>query len=336
MSELAVAPGSQESPGNVLVVDDSVVIRAIVGHCLRGAGFTVAEAENGAVALRMLEREDYDVVVTDLQMPEMGGMGVLAAVRQRAIPTEVVILTGSHAQDMEAAVRALRLGAHDFLTKPPSGPEVVVLTVQRAVEKKRLRDANARLVSELKALSSRDGLTGLLNRRTFEETLEREHERVRRYGHPLSLLMIDLDHFKSVNDTYGHRGGDMVLRSFAAVGTSVLRETDLLYRYGGEEFVALLPDTPAPGALDAACRVVSAVAGTPASVGSLAIRVTCSVGAACLDFESEPGYDIVAHADKALYEAKRSGRNRAVLASPRRRVRGSAASTAVLALQPSC
>lgn len=336
----AIETKRTDSRGRVLVVDDSVVIRAIVGHTLRAAGFEVGEAEDGAVALRRLDRESFDVVVTDLQMPGVDGMAVLASVRERGLGTEVIILTGTHAQEMETAVRALRLGAHDFLTKPPAGPEVVVLTVTKAVEKKRLHDANAQLVNELKNLSARDALTGLLNRRSFDETRQREEERTRRYGHPLSLLMIDLDHFKSVNDTHGHKGGDEVLRSFAAVATSVLRDTDLLFRYGGEEFAALLPDTTATGAIDAARRLVAAVAGTPLSAGGSKIRVTCSVGAACLERGSAAAYDLLVEADKAVYEAKGSGRNRAVLAparrTPSRQVSTAAGVTmACLRMQPS-
>src|SRR5260221_4351044 len=132
--------------GRLLIVDDSPIVRALVGGYLRTAGFSVEEADNGADALRKMESQTFDVIITDLRMPEMDGFGLLEAVKRRASGPEVILLTGTHAQDMGSAIRALRLGAHDFLTKPPSGPDEVIVTVDRAVEKKRLREANARLM----------------------------------------------------------------------------------------------------------------------------------------------------------------------------------------------
>lgn len=262
--------------GDLLVVDDSPVIRAIVGRILEDAGFTVTEASDGRAAVDLLDRQSFDVVVTDMNMPGLDGLGVLAAVRAQGRGTEVIILTGARAQDMESAIQALRLGAHDYLTKPPSGPEVVVFAVQRALEKKRLDDTNLALVAQLKALSSCDGLTGLLNRRSFDEAIASETERVRRYHHPFSLLMVDLDHFKAVNIRHGHAGGDLVLKAFASIMRAVLRESDLAYRYGGEEFAVLLPETTAEGALEAGTRLVGAVSAprspweTPASTSRAA------------------------------------------------------------------
>ena len=295
----------------VLLADDSGVVRAIVGRYLREAGYEVEEARDGAEALELVEKGSYDVVVTDLQMPRLDGFGVLEAVKKRAQGTEVIILTGTHAQDMSSAVRALRLGAHDFLTKPPSGPDEVVHTVERAAEKKRLRDTNARLLRELETLSRTDALTGAQNRRAFDDALKTEVERSKRYGYPLSVILLDLDHFKAINDQYGHPVGDAVLKQFAGVARGAFRESDVVYRYGGEEFAVLLPHTPLEGALIAARRVVKAAAESSLEVGPARLSVTVSAGVACLPGGQAGAGDIVAAADRALYEAKRGGRNQA-------------------------
>jgi diguanylate cyclase (GGDEF)-like protein len=292
-----------------LVVDDSAVVRALVGSCLRDAGFEVAEAANGVAALKLLGHGSFDVVITDLNMPEMGGLAMIAQIRELSLHPEVIILTGSRAQDVQAAIQALRLGAHDYLTKPPQSPDAIVLTVEKAVAKKRLRDENARLVRELQALSLKDPLTGLSNRRAFEEAIVHEKARARRHWHTLAVVLLDIDHFKKINDTYGHRGGDAALKHFARIVSGALRRGDSLFRVGGEEFAALLPETTPTGALEAAARVVAAVAASPIEYEDATVRITTSAGVACTD-GLDDGSDVVAVADAALYEAKRGGRNR--------------------------
>ncbi len=297
--------------GSVLVVDDSKLVRAVVSRQLRGGGYRVEEAENGQAALKALSSGSFDVIVTDLGMPGLDGFGVLAAVKKLAPSVEVIILTGTHSQDISAAVRALRLGAHDYLTKPPGAPEDVVLTVQRAVEKKRLKDANQRLLSELQAQSRTDVLTGVQNRRSFDDALARELSRANRYGHSLGLVMLDIDHFKDVNDTHGHQAGDEVLRAFARVAAGALRDGDELYRYGGEEFAAILPYADNDGAMTAAERIVTAIASAPMRTGAAVVSVTVSAGVACWPACGADGRTLLENADAALYQAKHAGRNRA-------------------------
>jgi diguanylate cyclase (GGDEF)-like protein len=300
--------------GKVLVVDDSAVVRALVGGCLRKAAFEVVEADDGITALQLLRTSECDVVITDINMPKMGGLAMIAQIRAQALSPEVIILTGSRAQDVECAVEALRLGAHDYLTKPPANPEAIVRAVERALEKKRLRDENARLLKELRKASLTDPLTGLPNRRAFEDALGRERARARRQGTTLSLVLFDLDHFKDVNDTLGHDGGDEVLRHFARTVSGLLRGGDALYRVGGEEFAALLPDTTPTGALEAAARILGAVATRPVRYHDAMLSVTSSAGVACTN--GEESHRVVADADAALYQAKRGGRNRVFLPLP--------------------
>ena len=315
-----LAPLASDIPrGRILVVDDSPIVRKIVGAGLREGGFATVEAKDGAEALALLRGEAFDVVVTDMQMPVVDGLGVLEGVRSEGLGAEVVVLTGARAEDIEAAVGALRLGAHDYIVKGPASGPAVRLSVQRALDKKRLRDDNVRLVDELRTLSLRDSLTGLPNRRAFDLAMIREFDRARRHGHSLSLLIADLDHFKAINDTYGHTAGDGVLRHFAHVASGAFRSADTVHRYGGEEFAAILPEAAECGALEAADRLVKRAAASPVDVGKAVVTVTCSVGVSTLSKDVPPTVEaLVAAADAALYEAKRCGRNRAVLSSPSR------------------
>jgi len=291
------------------VVDDSRPVRLVVTRQLEAAGYTVGQAEDGDRALELIGKGAFDIVITDLRMPGLDGFEVLAATKRLAPGVEVIILTGAHSEDMSAAVRALRLGAHDYLTKPPY-PDEVVLAVERAMEKRHLRETNARLLRQLEESSLTDPLTGVSNRRAFDRTLEQEVARARRHKHPLSFVMLDIDRFKAVNDACGHDGGDEVLKSFTNTVSSELREGDSLHRYGGEEFVVILPHADAAGAMATAQRIVAAVAGSSVRIGSATIRVTTSAGVSSLGEEGD-GRDAISRADAALYAAKKAGRNRA-------------------------
>jgi diguanylate cyclase (GGDEF)-like protein len=307
-------PASGQELGRILVVDDSRLVRLVIREHLQGAGYEVSEAADGTSALAALDNGAFDVVITDLNMPGLDGFEVLAATKERGDGVEVIILTGAHASDMSAAVKALRLGAHDYLTKPPAHADEVVLAVERAIEKKRLRDTNRRLLAQLEALSLTDALTGVPNRRAFDQALEREVARALRHEHPLGIVMLDVDHFKKVNDTHGHEAGDEVLRSFARAILGAQRKGDSLYRYGGEEFVALLPHADPSGAALAAGRMIAAAAALELPLGSAVLRITASAGVACVDTTGS-GPETMARADAALYEAKRTGRNRVCVAA---------------------
>jgi two-component system, cell cycle response regulator len=292
-------------------VDDSLVIRRVVGDHLRRAGYEVEESSDGAEALDRLEQRAFDAIITDLQMPKADGFTVLETVKKRGLATEVIILTGGRVGDMSSAIRALRLGAHDFLIKPPSSAEDLVFTVGRAVEKKRLRETNERLMRELERISRTDALTGAANRRAFDEALRAEIARARRVSYPVSLALFDLDHFKSVNDTHGHPAGDAVLREFAQRAMRNFRTHETVYRYGGEEFATILPHTPLGGALQATRRLIAAVAATPFAAGAVSLPLTVSAGVSAGMDIPEPSA-LISAADTALYDAKHTGRNRAV------------------------
>jgi two-component system chemotaxis family response regulator WspR len=290
------------------VIEDAAFVRLTVRKVLVAAGFQVTEACDGEAGVELLRRTEFDVVLSDLNMPRLDGFGVLDAARSLPLGPEVIVLTGTAGTDVEAAVRALRLGAHDFIAKPPTSWDQLVNAVQRALEKTRLRRENARLVEELRRASLTDALTGVGNRRAFESGLSIEIERARRYRKYLALAMFDLDHFKRINDRLGHRVGDAVLEAFAAILRSG-RAADVAFRYGGEEFAMIFPETDLAGARVAAQRIVESVAAAPLVALAHSVPVTCSAGIASLTSDDDSD-SLVGRTDRGLYAAKTAGRNR--------------------------
>jgi two-component system cell cycle response regulator len=269
---------------------------------------------DGAEALACLRRYPVQVVITDIGMPRVGGLELLAALNHQEQRPEVILLTGSHASDAEAAVQALRLGAHDYIVKDPAAGETLRLAVERAADKWRLREENARLLTELQRQSLTDALTGLGNRRAFDQAMRQEVARAQRYDLRLCLAILDLDHFKRINDTHGHAAGDAVLAAFARRLSRLARDSDRLFRHGGEEFAALLTDTEHAGGVAFARRAVEATGAQPLTAGEVRLSVTCSAGVAELSAHDGTGDAMLRSADAALYSAKRAGRNRVAAA----------------------
>jgi diguanylate cyclase (GGDEF)-like protein len=283
-------------------------------------------ATNGQDALRLAHESTPDLVLLDTEMPGMSGFDVCRMLKADAALADVsVIFVTSHSEP-EFEITGFDLGAADFIAKPVSERLV------RARVKTQLRVKH--MADELRRIATIDGLTGVANRRHFDETLDVEWRRSRRSGQPLALLMIDVDYFKLFNDQYGHPAGDACLQSVAGALLSVsLRAADLVARYGGEEFVILLPGTASEGAEHMAQAVLDVVEGLKiVHEASLAAQhVTVSVGVACYndskcwvspsptlrstDDASTRRFprELVHAADKALYSAKRSGRARARL-----------------------
>ena len=285
----------------VLIADDSPTIRALVRFELETGGYTVVEATDGSGALAQTDEYEVDVILLDVQMPGQDGHAVLAELkaRTRTRDVPVVFLSGSGSAD--DVVQALREGAHDYLRKPPD-PGELQARVASAYRMKQLQDQLRDRAVELETISRTDHLTGLYNRRHGEEHLRRALAGARRHGHPLAVLLIDVDHFKQVNDTRGHSGGDDVLFEVAQALSSVVRTEDVIARWGGEEFLvcAQHSDTAATGVL--AERLRSAVADR--------CGVTVSVGAAVTHGEDTA---LLETADRNLYAAKAAGRNRCLV-----------------------
>lgn len=314
----------------LLVADDDRVALSHVRSGLKDAGYRFLEASDGTQVLTALRTNPPDLLLMDVEMPGLGGVEVCRIVKANQgengfgfLP--VILMT---ARRTNGKVEGLELGADDYLIKPFDMLELSarVKSMLRLktlsdtlLEKNRQLDAMNRELEdrrlELLELSRTDGLTGLINRRYFDERLEAEFSRALRYQTPLSCFMMDLDHFKRVNDSFGHRFGDAVLREVAVVARRALREVDVLGRYGGEELVALLPQTTPSEARRAAERIRQGVESLELSArpagGPSTVRCTVSVGVASFPAHSiTSGAELVQVADECLFAAKKAGRNR--------------------------
>jgi diguanylate cyclase (GGDEF)-like protein len=293
--------------GLILVVDDDPWNEKFLTSVLEPQ-FDIMVAYSSAEAWEALKTTAPDIVLLDVVMPESDGYDLCTAIRQdhRLHDIPVIFFTGL--VNREAEARGLEVGAMDYITKPVS-PAVLKLRVQNQIDLKRAKD-------ELHRLVATDALTGLANRRRFDEVLEHESRRLARTATALSLILIDIDHFKSFNDLYGHIAGDDCLREVARVVSGVVnRAADLASRYGGEEFVCVLPETEAAGALIIADRLRSGIAGLniPHGRSDVADHVTVSIGVAtgrCRAGQSP--LVLLGHADEQLYAAKHGGRDRVV------------------------
>jgi two-component system cell cycle response regulator len=296
----------EQPPSLVLVAENSDSIRAELLHQLGERGHRVAGAGDGEQVLALVEREVPDVVLLDHELPGTDGMTVLDRLRadDRLVAVPVIMLTES--SDPELLVEALRRGAHDNVRKPVDAAELDA-RVMAALRVKRLHDALLEANRRLARQALTDDLTGLANRRHGAHQLEREIALGVRHGRLLALIRVDVDHFKAINDTHGHQAGDQVLAEIARRLAGAGRGGDELARWGGDEFVAILPGTDRPGALRAAERLRAAVAAAPIEAAGTALDVTVSVGWA--HWAGDTPDDLLARADGALYKAKDAGRN---------------------------
>jgi diguanylate cyclase (GGDEF)-like protein len=300
-------------PGvEILVVDDDGPTRELVVRWLTGAGFVCREASSGEEALLLVtsEPERYKAVVLDVMMPGIDGFEVFTRLKTSTTgPLPVLFLTAS-ASD-EEIVRGVQAGAAAYVLKPFSGP-VLIAKLRQVLDRTEADWVLRRKLSSAERSATQDGLTGLLNRRSFDERLIELVAYSARHREALALLMVDIDHFKMVNDAFGHPGGDVALRFVADSVRRVLRLGDLAFRYGGEEFAILLRKCDATGGLGVYERLREGLKKTPADVGRGESRLlTVSGGLATM--EAENGFahkDLVARADRALYRAKHEGRDR--------------------------
>jgi diguanylate cyclase (GGDEF)-like protein len=311
----------------ILVVDDENSVRTVLAQVLQEDGFAVTEAVNGRQALEFMQKQTFALVITDIVMPEMTGLELLAKIKQRYPETQVIIIT-SHAS-LETAITALKHGAYDYLFKPFNDLDLISAAANRAVEKVRLIAKNKELLEKLKKknedlkkvnttlknLACRDGLTGLFNHRYFQEYLIFEIYRSRRNKETFSLVFLDLDFFKHYNDTHGHLEGDKLLRSLAVILKKSIRKSDVVARYGGEEFVLLLPSTPKANARIVGEKIRRNVESYPFKGREAQPRgkVTISIGISNFPEDGTDRSSLIQCADEAMYQAKDSGRNKVYL-----------------------
>jgi two-component system cell cycle response regulator len=296
---------------SLLIIDDSALVRERITSTLESFGLFSCyhQAEDGLDGFKKLLAEPIDMILCDLEMPRIDGFKFLGMMKSRPelqnIP--VIILTGMH--DRELKIKGLENGACDYITKP-FDPEELVARVKVHLEIKHLQDDLKRSNELLHDLSITDFLTGLYNRRYLIEALNREILRADRKNGDLSLIVIDIDHFKSVNDTYGHQQGDHVLQVVSNILKNELRNYDIAARFGGEEFIAVLPDVASDEAMLVAERIRLAVEEFRFDNNLSELALTISLGVADLSFSAFPTVDnFIKLADDALYRAKANGRN---------------------------
>jgi len=294
----------------ILIVDDSPVYRKLLEQQLFGLeSCTISVAKSGNEALEILEVQHPSLVITDWLMPDLTGIELCQAIRSRGREYTYVIILTSNAEKKDV-VKGLSAGADDYLTKPFDEEELRarVRVGMRLVDLQHQVESKNRLLEEL---SLTDPLTGLPNRRAVVAWADRQLQAAARHGFSLWVVLIDLDHFKSVNDTYGHEAGDRVLTKFGQILKANTRASEMSGRMGGEEFIHLITFAEEAGVRTVTERIRQQLAGQIFHLGGKDFRVTASFGAAGFSGTEPPDFSaIVASADTALYRAKHLGRNR--------------------------
>ncbi|MBW2020721.1 MAG: diguanylate cyclase [Deltaproteobacteria bacterium] len=294
---------------HILVVDDDEVIRTSIQEAIQRAGYRCSSVPSADKALETLKNKNADVVITDIRMPGINGFKLTEAVKKQ-YDVDVIIITGYG--DEFSYEEAIEKGASDFIVKPVRLKELVV-RLKRVLEERALIAQRRQMEEQLRKLTITDDLTKLHNMRHFYTQLQTEMSRAFRYKGPLSLLLLDVDRFKQYNDTYGHLEGDQVLIKLGEVIRECLRKSDTAYRYGGDEFMVILPETRGSEARKVAERIRTRFPAVYSYRTSGRIDATVSVGVA----EYHPGEDLsefIKRADQAMYEAKRQGGNQSLLA----------------------
>lgn len=300
----------------VLVVEDSAAQADWLGKVLAREGYQVQVARDGSEAIRRVRSDPPDLVLLDMILPDMDGLEVLRILKAGTDGEFVPIILLSVKADLDSRVAGLRIGADDFLAKPFADAEIQARSAAM-LRIKSLQDQLRAAKAQLEKLSVTDGLTGLYNHRHFEERLHEEFRRGHRYSDPVALIMLDLDHFKSINDRFGHPFGDRVLRGTAELLSTSIRDPDICARYGGEEFAIILPKAQLQGALVVAERIHREmgrksypVHSDPPGAQGADVRVTASLGIAFYPSrEVTTPEALVKFADEALYRAKSEGRD---------------------------
>jgi two-component system cell cycle response regulator len=283
----------------ILLIDDSQDIHDLVRFGLKGESVDLHSAFNGPSGISLARAISPDLILLDVDMPKPDGFEVCRSFKSDPVLSAIPIVFLTGASSTTEKVRGLDLGATDYITKPFDSAEL------RARVAATLRTKY--LVDLLAKQAMIDSLTGLFNRAQFELRMEAEMSLARRTGTNLSCLMLDVDHFKDVNDRFGHSAGDLVLRRLSEILKRSCRLEDIAYRLGGEEFIVLLPNTPASNATVLAERIRHSIAEMRVSFHGTVIQTTCSIGVADLATSGKDG--VVHAADQALYRAKNNGRN---------------------------
>lgn len=302
----------------VLIIDDSETVRNRVQEALNTTNIfdRYLTAGDGMSGFKVLVNEKVDLILCDVVMPGFDGFKFLGLKKAKSEFLEIPVIMLTGAEDLDTKVRSLTAGASDYLTKPFHEEELVArvrIHIKIKLLQDELREKNVRL----EELTRIDPLTQIPNRRYFMECFEREFDRAKRYGFPLSYVMCDLDHFKKLNDVHGHQAGDTCLIAVAQLLKETLRGHDTCGRYGGEEFSMVLPETDGEGAVVVADRCRRSIEEARFEANGEMLGVTMSLGVATFYPDREVGVSdlagLIKLADEALYVSKDSGRNQVVL-----------------------
>jgi diguanylate cyclase (GGDEF)-like protein len=290
----------------ILLIDDDRLQQTLMQGLVRnfrGAGFELDGAQTYAEGLKKLTSGKYAVCLLDYRLDSQDGLTLLREARIAGNETPVIVLTADDSEEVDLA--AMEAGAVDYLVKSALNPRMLERAIRYALK---LDET----LAQLRQLAQRDELTKLLNRREFTRILNEEWDRSVRFNRPFALVMVDIDHFKKINDTHGHQVGDEVLRHVASLLAGQVRTVDRVARYGGEEFALVMIETDAKGASENIKRLAALLAEVPCVVESknLTVEVTLSAGVATSLVDAKSADELVEAADKALYASKKGGRNR--------------------------
>lgn len=298
---------------HILIVDDDTAIRESMQEFLRMAKYSTDTVSNAEDALKYLENSNADIVITDILMTGMDGLELTDTIKSE-YDTDVIVITGYSAD--YSYEEAISKGASDFIFKPVRFEELL-LRIKRVLRERRLSKDRAQMLQKLKKMAITDGLTKLYNSRYFYTQLEMEIDRLNRYHHPLALLLLDIDNFKTYNDKFGHLDGDKILSKLGEIIKNCLRTMDSAYRYGGEEFTILLPETTIEEAINVAERIRKTLEEEDfVSMTGEKITITLSIGVTeyCAN---EDLSSFILRADKAMYLSKDRGKDTITVLSPK-------------------
>ncbi len=297
----------------VLIIDDSEECSQMLRSYLEKDRYTVFVAPDVISGLALAKKIQPVLIMLDIEMPDINGLEAIELFKQHAslgqIP--IIMITGKDNAEADSVIHALDRGAHDYVTKGTKYP-IISARIRSAINLTQYQQDLLAANAKLEKMAATDFLTGLYNRRYFYELSNSEFFRARRYQHPTSMIMLDADNFKMINDTYGHSIGDQVLKNIANLCLQLCRKSDIIGRMGGEELAICCPQTDLVNAVEQAERIRSALETTQVSDGDKGVSVTLSLGVAQLADSDQHIDDMLCRADKLLYQAKRNGRNQVV------------------------
>jgi diguanylate cyclase (GGDEF)-like protein len=299
----------EKGPLTVLVIEDHPDQRDLLAIVLQREGYRVVTAANGLEALEKLEGQHVQIALSDIMMPKMDGFELINRIRSNpALRNIYLILITARIQEGDR-VRGLDLGADDYITKPFSFSELLARV--------RVGSRVVQYQQHLEYQTQVDSLTGLFNRRAFENKVQEEFERSKRYRNPLSLIILDIDNFKTINDTYGHHGGDAALVKISETLRQKTRQSDFPSRYGGEEFVLVLPETDQSSAFQVAGKIHDEIRSCTFGTADRPFALTVSIGLTSTSSKQYSDWrEMLDDADQALYVAKNTGKDRVEVAAP--------------------